>query len=101
MLDNSGYIVVSYDNNDTGKFFGEVQPDVIDMMLKEEIFIKVTVYDFQALCFYKKEKNVPKAEEEEESTCPCEKKIDLFILQQNKTEYSKKISGIRYVNRGL
>lgn len=95
MLDNSGYIVVSYNNTDTGKFFGEVQSDVIDIMLEEEIFIKVTVYDFQALCFYKKDKNVSKAEDEEELTCPCEKKVDLFILQQNKTEYSKTITGVR------
>lgn len=96
VLDNSGYIVISYDNNDTGKFFGEVQPDVINTMLKEEIFMKVTVYDFQALCFNKKDENVTKVEDEaEETTCPCEKKVDLFILQQNKTEYSKTITGTR------
>ncbi|KAJ8923671.1 hypothetical protein NQ315_010251, partial [Exocentrus adspersus] len=54
IVDSSGYIIVSRDNY-TGKFFGEIEGDVLHSMLEEKIFKQVTVFDYQALC--KIEKN--------------------------------------------
>lgn len=68
---------------DTGKFFGEIQPDVMASMLNRTFFEKVTIYDFQALCLsYKMEKgeNITERQDIEEI---CEKQIDLFVVAEN------------------
>ncbi|KAL1493158.1 hypothetical protein ABEB36_011269 [Hypothenemus hampei] len=49
IIDNSGYILVSQ-NNDTGKFFGEIEGDIMESMLDNKIFSMKTIYDYQALC---------------------------------------------------
>ncbi|XP_066155401.1 voltage-dependent calcium channel subunit alpha-2/delta-3 isoform X2 [Euwallacea fornicatus] len=49
VVDSSGYIIVS-ESNDTGKFFGEIEGDIFASMLSEKIFVKKTLYDYQALC---------------------------------------------------
>lgn len=38
---------------ETGKFFGEVEGAVMMTMVDQGIYEEVTLYDFQALCFYK------------------------------------------------
>lgn len=89
LLDSSGYVVLSYTTlEDTGKFFGEVQPAVMDAMLNMSFFEKVTIYDFQALCLiHKMEKgeNITERQDVEEI---CEKQIDLFVLSENATSDS-------------
>lgn len=50
MIDNNGYIVLSERDNDTGKFFGEVEGSVMQALVDLEIFDVITVYDLQALC---------------------------------------------------
>nr|CAI5832359.1 unnamed protein product [Callosobruchus analis] len=50
IIDASGYIIVSDDRNYTGRFFGEVEGDIMESMLDEGIFKQVTVFDYQALC---------------------------------------------------
>ncbi|KAJ4450539.1 hypothetical protein ANN_01966 [Periplaneta americana] len=51
LLDNNGYIVVSESLRDTGKFFGEVQGSIMEMMVAEEIFKRIRMFDYQAVCF--------------------------------------------------
>lgn len=51
MIDNNGYILISEANmNDTGKFFGEVEGTIMEIMVQEHIFDRITVYDYQGLC---------------------------------------------------
>ncbi|KAJ6647712.1 Voltage-dependent calcium channel subunit alpha-2/delta-3, partial [Pseudolycoriella hygida] len=51
VIDNNGYIVLSERENDTGKFFGEVEGAVMESMTEDlEIFKVITVYDLQGLC---------------------------------------------------
>lgn len=50
VVDSSGYLIVSVDTNDTGKFFGEIEGDILSSMLAEKIFKRVAVFDYQALC---------------------------------------------------
>lgn len=56
VIDNNAYIVLSERENDTGKFFGEVEGAVIESMVELNIFKVITVYDLQALCSELKEK---------------------------------------------
>lgn len=51
MLDNSGYIVVSESLEDTGRFFGEVQGNIMEMMVEEELYKRIHMFDYQAVCF--------------------------------------------------
>jgi hypothetical protein len=51
VIDNNGYIVISEANpNDTGKFFGEVEGAIMEVMVENNIFSRITVYDYQGLC---------------------------------------------------
>lgn len=50
VLDNNGYIVFSERQNDTGKFFGEIEGAIMESMVDINIFKVVPVYDLQALC---------------------------------------------------
>lgn len=50
VLDNNGYIVFSERQNDTGKFFGEIEGAIMESMVDMGIYKVVPVYDLQALC---------------------------------------------------
>lgn len=50
MIDNNGYIVLSENYNDTGKFFGEVEGAVMTSLVKNKIFKKIDIFDLQYLC---------------------------------------------------
>jgi voltage-dependent calcium channel alpha-2/delta-3 len=41
---------VSEDVTETGKFFGEVESDAMNMLIKEQVFRKVHIFDYQAIC---------------------------------------------------
>ncbi|XP_033611024.1 voltage-dependent calcium channel subunit alpha-2/delta-3 isoform X2 [Cryptotermes secundus] len=51
VLDNNGYIIVSESLKDTGKFFGEVQGNIMEMMVQEDLYKRIRVFDYQAVCF--------------------------------------------------
>lgn len=50
MIDNNGYIVISERENDTGKFFGEVEGAILETLVNLSVYKVLTVYDYQALC---------------------------------------------------
>lgn len=50
IIDSNGYIVVSENDADTGKFFGEIDGAIVASMLENKTFDTVTVYDLQAVC---------------------------------------------------
>nr|CAD7409036.1 unnamed protein product [Timema poppensis] len=49
VIDNNGYVVVSENLNDTGRFFGEIEGAVMEAMKIEKIFRKIPIWDYQAL----------------------------------------------------
>lgn len=51
LIDNNGYIVISEILNDTGRFFGEVEGAVMESLMHSDIFRKIRIFDYQALCF--------------------------------------------------
>lgn len=50
MIDNNGYIVISENLNDTGRFFGKVNSPVMRALVENGTFQEIVVYDWQALC---------------------------------------------------
>lgn len=51
LLDNNGFIIVSEEYEQTGKFFGEIDFTLFNSMIKYGIYKKVHLFDYQAICF--------------------------------------------------
>lgn len=49
MIDHNGYILLS-EQNDTGRFFGEVEGAIMSSLVEMNIFKLLVVYDLQAFC---------------------------------------------------
>ncbi|KAL2093909.1 hypothetical protein ACEWY4_011221 [Coilia grayii] len=50
ILDHNGFILISKEKNDIGKFFGEVDGSVMAQLLKSGLYKRVSLYDYQAMC---------------------------------------------------
>lgn len=50
ILDTNGYVVVSEEYNDTGRFFGDVAPDAMVALKKIGAYRQMVVYDYQSMC---------------------------------------------------
>jgi hypothetical protein len=42
---------VSESLKDTGKFFGEIQGNIMEIMVQEYLYKRIRVFDYQAVCF--------------------------------------------------
>ncbi|KAM7358603.1 voltage-dependent calcium channel subunit straightjacket isoform 2-T2 [Cochliomyia hominivorax] len=51
VLDNNGFIILSPSRHETGRFFGEINGAIMHRLLEEKVYKRVTVYDYQAVCF--------------------------------------------------
>ena len=50
VIDNNGFVLISDDNVHTGKFFGEVDGTILDSLIQHQIYRKIEIYDYQAIC---------------------------------------------------
>lgn len=55
VLDDNGYVVVSDVAADTGRFFGEIRPDIMNQLVIEGIYKPNRMYDYQATCFQQRD----------------------------------------------
>lgn len=55
LVDNNGYVIAAEDEADAGKFFGEVRGPIMSSLVKEGVFERIRIFDYQAVCF----KNIP------------------------------------------
>lgn len=50
LVDNNGFILLSKERNEVGRFFGEVDGSVMASLIKMGMYRKVSLYDYQAMC---------------------------------------------------
>ena len=50
VIDNNGFIVISEQKENTGKFFGEVDGTIFESLIQHDIYRPITIYDYQAIC---------------------------------------------------
>lgn len=50
VLDNHGYVIVSRNLIDAGKFFGEVNGRLMQHLIFENIYEEINITDYQAVC---------------------------------------------------
>ncbi|XP_070686467.1 voltage-dependent calcium channel subunit alpha-2/delta-4 [Pempheris klunzingeri] len=50
LVDNNGFILLSKERNEVGRFFGEVDGSVMASLIKSGMFKKVSLFDYQAMC---------------------------------------------------
>ncbi|XP_026319416.1 voltage-dependent calcium channel subunit alpha-2/delta-3 [Hyposmocoma kahamanoa] len=50
ILDDNGFIILSEDVSHTGRFFGQVDGTIMDSLVQDRIYKKVTVHDHQGRC---------------------------------------------------
>lgn len=58
LIDNNGYIIAAADETrDAGKFFGEVRGPIMEKLVKQGVFEKIRIFDYQAVCFKSSQTN--------------------------------------------
>ncbi|XP_011505045.1 PREDICTED: voltage-dependent calcium channel subunit alpha-2/delta-4 [Ceratosolen solmsi marchali] len=50
ILDNNGFTIFSEKHEHTGKFFGDIDGTIMDSLVQDKIFRKVSVVDYQGIC---------------------------------------------------
>ncbi|XP_028810566.1 voltage-dependent calcium channel subunit alpha-2/delta-4 isoform X2 [Denticeps clupeoides] len=50
VIDSNGFVIISKDKNDVGKFFGQTDSSVMSHLLRMGMFKRVSLYDYQAMC---------------------------------------------------
>nr|XP_055045782.1 voltage-dependent calcium channel subunit alpha-2/delta-4 isoform X2 [Misgurnus anguillicaudatus] len=50
VTDSNGFIIISKDRTDVGRFLGEVDGSVMSQLLRMGMFKRVSLYDYQAMC---------------------------------------------------
>ncbi|CAG9766981.1 unnamed protein product [Ceutorhynchus assimilis] len=65
ILDNNAYIILSDEIEYTGRFIGDIRPDIMYYLVKEKVFESTRMFDYQATCQF----SPPEAPDPEDMSC--------------------------------
>lgn len=58
LIDNNGYIIAAGDEaRNAGKFFGDVRGPIMSSLVKDGVFERIRIFDYQAVCFKSSQTN--------------------------------------------
>ena len=49
MLDNNGFIIISEQHHQTGRFFGDMDGAIMESLIEWQIYQRIRIYDYQAV----------------------------------------------------
>ncbi|XP_027127953.1 voltage-dependent calcium channel subunit alpha-2/delta-4 [Larimichthys crocea] len=50
VIDNNGFVLISKQRNDAGRFYGEIDGSVMTTLIRMGMFKRVSLFDYQAMC---------------------------------------------------
>ncbi|KAF3705110.1 Voltage-dependent calcium channel subunit alpha-2/delta-4 [Channa argus] len=50
VIDNNGFVLISKNYNNAGRFFGEIDGSVMTTLIRMGMFKRVSLFDYQAMC---------------------------------------------------
>ncbi|XP_076015075.1 voltage-dependent calcium channel subunit alpha-2/delta-4 isoform X2 [Genypterus blacodes] len=50
VIDNNGFVLISEQRNDAGRFYGEIDGSVMTTLIEMGMFKRVSLFDYQAMC---------------------------------------------------
>ena len=75
VIDNNGFVIISENPLNTGKFFGEVEGTILKALVKHEVFKKIKIFDYQAIC-------LEDARRQKTQPYSCDKETYLYELDE-------------------
>ncbi|KAL3266744.1 hypothetical protein HHI36_010905 [Cryptolaemus montrouzieri] len=64
ILDNNGYVVLSDDREHTGRYIGDLRPDVMHHLVANKVYLPTRMFDYQGICYNEpREENLNKMKE--------------------------------------
>lgn len=85
ILDNNAFVLVSNEKEEPGKFFGDLNNNLLEDMVKVNIYKKIPFYDYQAICI--EIKNVSSASSTIGSIMEYIRKLIMFLASRVVTSY--------------
>lgn len=49
-MDNNGFVLLSENNEHTGRFFGQIDGTIMDSLVQDRIYKRVSLMDYQGVC---------------------------------------------------
>ena len=81
VLDDNGFVTISEDMNNVGKFVGDVDGSIMDSLVHNQVFKKIKIVDYQGVCMEANhEDNDIEAGSKKTKPKSCHKEISLYKL---------------------
>ena len=92
VLDDNGFVTISEDKNNVGKFLGDVDGSIMDSLVHNQVFKKIKIVDYQGVCMEAiHEDNNIKGGSKKTKPKSCDKEISLYKLMEE--SLSKPLQG--------
>merc|ERR1719209_1398756 len=88
VIDNNGFVIISENPLNTGKFFGEIDGTILKSLEKNQVFKKIKIFDYQAICLEDADDGSPAQPKS------CDKETFLYQLNETALHVQRPVEGI-------